>query len=43
MRVYKKLNISSLDALRQRIESGEVEKVFGSRVAQHIRQGRRAI
>ena len=39
MRVYKKLNISSLDELRQRIESGEVEKVFGTRMAQHIRQG----
>ena len=26
MRVYKKLNISSLSELRQRIESGEVEK-----------------
>jgi DNA polymerase (family 10) len=39
MRVYKKLNISSLDELRQRIESGEVDKVFGNRMAQHIRQG----
>jgi DNA polymerase (family 10) len=39
MRVYNKLNISSLDELRQRIESGEVEKVFGNRMAQHIRQG----
>jgi DNA polymerase (family 10) len=39
MRVYKKLNISSLDELRQRIESGEVEKIFGTRMSQHIRQG----
>jgi DNA polymerase (family 10) len=39
MRVYKKLNISSLGELRQRIESGEVERIFGSRMAQHIRQG----
>ena len=39
MRVYKKLNISSLSELRQRIESGEVEKVFGNRMAQHIQQG----
>jgi DNA polymerase (family X) len=39
MRVYKKLNISSLGELRQRVESGEVEKIFGSRMAQHIRQG----
>jgi DNA polymerase (family X) len=39
MRVYKKLTISSLDELRQRIERGEVEKVFGNRMAQDIRQG----
>jgi DNA polymerase (family 10) len=39
MRVYKKLNISSLSELRQRLESGEIEKVFGNRMAQHIRQG----
>jgi DNA polymerase (family X) len=39
LRVYKKLNISSLDEMRQCIESGEVEKVFGNRMAQHIRQG----
>jgi DNA polymerase (family 10) len=39
MRVYKKLNISSLNELRRRIENGEVERVFGSRMAQHIREG----
>src|SRR4051812_47921261 len=39
MRVYKKLNIASLHELRQRIDSGEVEKLFGNRIAQHIRQG----
>ena len=39
MRVYKKLNISSLSELRQRIESGEIEKLFGTRMAQHIQQG----
>jgi DNA polymerase (family 10) len=39
MRVYKKLNINSLEELRQRMESGEVESVFGSRTTQHIRQG----
>ena len=39
VRVYKKLNISSLGELRQHIESGEVEKIFGVRMAQHIRQG----
>jgi DNA polymerase (family 10) len=39
MRVYKKLGISSVDELRQRIESCEVEKLLGARMAQHIRQG----
>jgi DNA polymerase (family 10) len=39
MRVYKKLNISSLNELRQRIEIGEIERIFGSRMAQHVRQG----
>ncbi len=39
LRVYKKLNISSLSELRQRLESGEVERLFGNRTAQHIRQG----
>jgi DNA polymerase (family X) len=39
MRVYKKLNISSVRELRQLMESGEVEQVFGNRMAQHIRQG----
>ena len=39
LRVYKKLGISSVDELWQRLESGEVEKLFGARMAQHIRQG----
>jgi DNA polymerase (family X) len=39
MRVYKKLNISSLAELRERLENGEIDKIFGSRMAQHIRQG----
>jgi DNA polymerase (family 10) len=39
MRVYKKLKISSLEELRQRIENGEIYKLFGSRMAQHIKQG----
>jgi len=39
MRVYKKLDISSVDELRQRLESGEIERLFGARMAQHIRQG----
>lgn len=39
MRVYKKLGISNVTELRSRLENGEIEKVLGSTVAQHIRQG----
>lgn len=33
LRIYKKLNISSIEALRSALEDGEVERVFGSRMA----------
>jgi len=39
MRVCKKLGISSVEELRQYLERGDVEKQFGARTAQHIRQG----
>jgi DNA polymerase (family 10) len=39
MRVYKKLGISSVEELRERLETGEIEKILGQRMAQHIRQG----
>jgi DNA polymerase (family 10) len=39
LRVYKKLGISSVNELRQRLESGEIEKIFGVRMTQHIQQG----
>jgi len=39
MRVYKKLNIHSVEELRAQLENGVIEKVFGPRLAQHIRQG----
>jgi len=39
LRIYKKLKISSIDALRENLESGEIESIFGRRVAQHVRQG----
>ena len=39
LRVYKKLRIASIKALRERLESGEIEQVLGLRTAQHIRQG----
>ncbi|MEO8452767.1 MAG: hypothetical protein ABI647_23445, partial [Gemmatimonadota bacterium] len=39
LRVYKKLTIGSVDALRVKLESGEIDKALGQRTAQHIRQG----
>jgi DNA polymerase (family 10) len=39
LRIYKKLNISSVESLREKLESGEIEEVLGSRMAQHVRQG----
>lgn len=39
MRIYKKLNIGSIAELRGRLEKGEINDVFGSRMAFHVRQG----
>ena len=39
LRAYKKLGISSVDELRAKLESGELEQALGSRLAQHVRQG----
>jgi DNA polymerase (family 10) len=39
LRIFKKLQISSAEALHQALESGEIERSFGSRMAQHVRQG----
>jgi len=39
LRIYKKLRIASIEELRQKLESGEVESALGSRMAQHVRQG----
>jgi DNA polymerase (family 10) len=38
-RVYKKLGISSLAELRERLESGEIGQQMGNRMEHHIRQG----
>jgi DNA polymerase/3'-5' exonuclease PolX len=38
LRAYKKLGISSVEELAAKLESGEIEKAFGARFAQHIRQ-----
>jgi DNA polymerase (family 10) len=39
LRAYKKLGIFSIDALREKLKTGELEKAVGFRTAQHIRQG----
>ena len=39
LRIYKKLKISSIEALREKLESGEIESALGLRMAQHVRQG----
>jgi len=39
LRIYRKLGISTVEALRERLESGEIERFFGARMAQHVRQG----
>ena len=39
LRVYKRLGIESIDALKERLASGEIQERFGPRMAQHIRQG----
>ena len=39
LRIYKKLHISSIESLREKLESGEIEKALGVRMAQHVRQG----
>lgn len=39
LRVYKKLGISSLDELSERLESGEIEQALGRRIAFQIRVG----
>jgi len=39
LRVYKKLKISSIEALREKLESGEIESALGHRMTQHVRQG----
>src|SRR5205814_10161140 len=38
-RVYKKLNISSTAALKEKLETGEIAAKLGAKMAQHVRQG----
>jgi DNA polymerase (family 10) len=39
LRIYKKLGISSIAALKESLDSGEIRTKFGAKLAQHIRQG----
>lgn len=39
LRIYKKLKISSIESLTAALEIGELERVFGARMAQHVRLG----
>jgi DNA polymerase (family 10) len=39
LRVYKKLGITTIEELRSRLADGEVERLFGPRMSQHIRGG----
>ena len=39
LRIYKKLSISSIEELRSALDSGELERKFGARMAQHVRLG----
>jgi DNA polymerase (family 10) len=39
LRIYKKLGISSIESLQERLSSGEIEKVLGPRMAEHVQQG----
>ncbi len=39
LRIYKKLGISTIEALRSALDSGQIESIFGARMAQHVRYG----
>ncbi len=38
LRIYKKFGISSVEALRQRLESGDIGAQMGGRMEHHVRQ-----
>ncbi len=39
LRIYKKLRITSVDALKEKLASGDIEKTLGLRMAEHVRLG----
>ena len=38
LRIYKKLNISTVEELKERLESGEIGRTLGPRMDQHVRR-----
>jgi len=38
-RIYKKLNITGIEELRRRLDSGEIRETMGARMDFHVRQG----
>jgi DNA polymerase (family X) len=39
LRIYKKLGITSVEALKEKLASGDIENTLGRRMAEHVRQG----
>ena len=39
LRIYKKLGISTITALHSALDDGQIERMFGLRMAQHVRYG----
>ena len=39
LRIYKKMGISTIEGLREKLEAGGIESALGPRMAQHVRQG----
>lgn len=39
LRIYKKLKISTIEELKERLDIGEIGRTFGPRLEQHVRRG----
>jgi DNA polymerase (family 10) len=39
LRIYKKLGITSIDALKEKLANGTIEKTLGRRISEHVRHG----
>jgi DNA polymerase (family X) len=39
LRIYKKLGVTSVEALKEKLASGDIENTFGRRMAEHVREG----